>query len=254
MYDIEVSPQFISRATEQVQSETTEWQNRPLESVYPVVYVDSMACGYQCALATTLGLIIKTGVYIVLGISCAGQQEVLGLWIEENEGAKFWLKVFNDLKARSLEDIVVLCSDGLKGLPQAVETVYPKADVQLCVVHQIRNATKFVSYQDRRKFCADTRPIYTSPTVDTAELALIELEEKWGKKYPTSIASWKENWTLFNAFYKYPVEMRKIICTTNTIEGLNAQLRKNTSNRKVFPNNESVIKILFLNINNFTKK
>jgi len=252
MYDIEVSPQFVSRATERVQSEITEWQNRPLEAVYPVVYVDGLRVSVRSG--NNSGTIIKKCVYIVLGISCAGKQEVLGLWVEENEGAKFWLKVFNDLKARHVEDIIVLCGDGLKGLPQAVESVYPKTDVQLCVVHQIRNATKFVSYQDRRKFCADMRPIYTSPTIDAAEFALLELEEKWGPKYPMSIASWKANWTLFTAFYKYPVELRKTIYTTNAIEGLNAQLRKNTSNRKVFPNDESVIKILFLNIENFTKK
>lgn len=252
MYGIEVSPQFVSRATERMQSEITEWQNRPLESVYPVVYVDGLRVSVRSG--NNSGSIIKKCVYIVLGISCAGKQEVLGLWVEENEGAKFWLKVFNDLKARHVEDIIVLCGDGLKGLPQAVESVYPRTDVQLCVVHQIRNATKFVSYQDRKKFCADMRPIYTSPTIDAAELALLELEEKWGKKYPMSIASWKANWTLFTAFYRYPVEMRKTIYTTNAIEGLNAQLRKNTSNRKVFPNDESVIKILFLNIENFTKK
>jgi transposase-like protein len=252
MYDIEVSPQFISRATERMQSEITEWQNRPLDAVYPVVYVDGLRVSVRSG--NNSGSIIKKCVYIVLGISCAGKQEVLGLWIEETEGAKFWLKVFNDLKARKVEDIILLCGDGLKGLPEAVESVYPKTDVQLCVVHQIRNATKFVPYQDRKKFCADMRPIYTSPTIDAAELALLELEEKWGKKYPMSVASWKANWVLLTAFYKYPVEMRKTIYTTNAIEGLNAQLRKNTSNRKEFPNDEAVIKILFLNIENFTKK
>jgi len=252
MYDIEVSAQFISRATERLMADIIEWQQRPLESVYPVVYVDGLRVSVRTG--NNSGAVIKKCVYIVLGISCSGQQDVLGLWIEENEGAKFWLKVFNDLKARKVEDIVILCGDGLKGLPQAVEAVYPKTDVQLCVVHQIRNATKYVSYKDRRAFCADMRPIYTSPTVDGAELALLELEEKWGKQYPSSITSWKANWNLFTAFYKYPVEMRKIIYTTNAIEGLNAQLRKNTSNRKVFPNDESVFKILYLNIQNFTKK
>jgi transposase-like protein len=252
MYEVEISPQFVSRATERLQADITEWQTRPLESVYPVVYVDGLRVSVRSG--NNSGAVIKKCIYIVLGISCSGKQDVLGLWVEETEGAKFWLGVFNDLKARNVEDIIVLCGDGLKGLPQAVEAVYPKTDVQLCVVHQIRNATKFVSYQDRRKFCADMRPIYTSPTIDAAELALLELEEKWGQKYPMSIASWKNNWTLFTAFYKYPVEMRKVIYTTNAIEGLNAQLRKNTSNRKAFPNDESIIKILFLNIVNFTKK
>ena len=252
MYEIEVSPQFISRATERMQSEITEWQNRPLESIYPVVYVDGLRISVRSG--NNSGSVIKKCVYIVLGVSCSGKQEVLGLWIEENEGAKFWLKVLNDLKARKLEDIILLCGDGLKGLPEAVEAVYPQTDVQLCVVHQIRNATKFVPYQDRKKFCADMKPLYTSPSLEAAELALLQFEEKWGKKYPMSVTSWKTNWVLLTAFYKYPVEMRKTIYTTNTIEGLNAQLRKNTSNRKVFPNDESVIKILFLNIANFTKK
>jgi transposase-like protein len=252
MYSVEISPQFVSRATERLQAEITEWQTRPLEAVYPVVYVDGLRVSVRSG--NNSGAVIKKCIYIVLGICCAGKQDVLGLWVEETEGAKFWLGVFNDLKARNVEDIIVLCGDGLKGLPQAVEAVYPKTDVQLCVVHQIRNATKFVPYQDRKRFCADMKPIYTSPTIDAAELALLELEEKWGQKYPMSIASWKNSWTLFTAFYKYPVEMRKIIYTTNAIEGLNAQLRKNTSNRKAFPNDDSIIKILYLNIANFTKK
>jgi transposase-like protein len=252
MYDIEISPQFVSRATERIQGEITEWQSRPLESVYPVVYVDGLRIAVRSG--NNSGSIIKKCVYIVLGIPCSGKQEVLGLWIEENEGAKFWLKVFNDLKARKLEDIILLCGDGLKGLPEAVECVYPKADVQLCVVHQIRNVTKFVSYQDRKKFCADMKPLYGSPTIEAAECSLLEFEQIWGKRYPMAIASWKANWTLLTALYRYPIELRKIIYTTNAIEGLNAQLRKNTSNRKVFPNDDAVIKILFLNIQNFTEK
>jgi len=179
MYGIEVSAQFISRATERVQSDIVEWQNRPLETVYPVVYVDGLRVSVRSG--NNSGVVVKKCVYIVLGISCSGKQEVLGLWVEENEGAKFWLKVFNDLKARKLEDILILCGDGLKGLPEAVEAVYPKADVQLCVVHQIRNATKFVPYQDRRKFCADMKPIYASPSIDAAELALLEFETQWSK-------------------------------------------------------------------------
>jgi transposase-like protein len=191
MYEIEVSPQFISRATERMQSEITEWQNRPLEAVCPVVYVDGLRVSVRSG--NNSGSIIKKCVYIVLGISCAGKQEVLGLWIEETDGAKFWLKVFNDLKARKVEDIILVCGDGLKGLLEAVERVYAKTNVQLCVVPQIRNATKFVPYQDRKKFCADMRSIYTSPTIDAAELAPLELEETWGKRYPMSVASWKAN-------------------------------------------------------------
>ena len=252
MYGIEVSAQFISRATDRMQAEVIEWQNRPLDPVYPVVYVDGLHVSVRSG--NNAGSVVKKCVYVVLGVSCSGRQEVLGLWIEESEGARFWLKVFNDLKARAVQDIFILCGDGLKGLPDAVESVFPKTDVQLCVVHQIRNATRFVSYKDRKEFCADMRPIYTAPTLDGAELALLEFEEKWGRRYPMSIASWKNNWVRLTTFFKYPVELRKIVYTTNTIESLNAQMRKNTSNRKVFPNDDAVIKILFLNVRNFTNR
>ena len=252
MYGIEVSPQFISRATERLQEEITDWQNRPLERVYPVVYVDGLVVTVRSG--NNAGAVTKKCVHIVLGVACSGRQDVLGLWIEESEGARFWLKVFNDLKARGVEDILILCGDGLKGLPEAVESVFPLTDIQLCVVHQIRNATKFVSFKDRKAFCADMRPIYTAPTVEAAESALRQLDEKWGKRYPMSVASWQRNWDRLMTFLKYPVELRRMIYTTNAIESLNAQLRKNTSNRKVFPNDEAVIKILFLNVRNFSNR
>jgi putative transposase len=252
MYGIEVSAQFISRATERMQTEVVEWQSRPLDPVYPVVYVDGLHVSVRSG--NNAGSVVKKCVYVVLGVSCSGRQEVLGLWIEESEGARFWLKVFNDLKARGVQDILILCGDGLKGLPDAVESVFPKTDIQLCVVHQIRNATRFVSFKDRKAFCDDMRPIYTAPTIDAAELAFLEFEKKWGARYPMSIVSWKNNWTRLTTFFKYPVELRKIVYTTNAIESLNAQMRKNTSNRKVFPNDEAVIKILFLNVRNFTSK
>jgi putative transposase len=252
MYNIEVSAQFISRATERMQQEVSEWQNRPLHRIYPVVYVDGLHVSVRAG--NNAGAVTKKCVYIVLGVSCSGRQEVLGLWIEESEGARFWLKVFNDLKARGVQDILILCGDGLKGLPDAVESVFPRTDIQLCVVHQIRNATKFVSFKNRKAFCAGMRPIYTAPTVEAAELALAEFEKTWGTRYPMSIASWKNNWTRLTTFFKYPVELRKMVYTTNAIESLNAQMRKNTSNRKVFPNDDAVIKILFLNVRNFTNK
>jgi transposase-like protein len=252
MYSIEVSPQFISRATERLQTEIVEWQNRNLEKVYPVVYVDGLHVSVRAG--NNAGAVIRKCVYVVLGVSCSGHQEVMGLWIEETEGARFWLKVFNDLKARGVSDILLLCGDGLKGLPEAVEAVYPATDVQLCVVHQIRNATKFVSYKDRKAFCADMRRIYTAPTIEAAELALDDLERKWGDRYPMSIASWRNNWERLTTFLRYPVEVRRTVYTTNAIESLNAQMRKNTSNRKVFPNDDAVIKILFLNVRNFSNR
>ncbi len=252
MYGIEVSPQFISRATEAVQTEIAEWQNRQLEPVYPVVYVDGLHVSVRSG--NNAGSVTKKCVHIVLGVSTAGIQEVLGLWIEESEGARFWLKVMNDLKARGVGDIILLCGDGLKGLPEAVEAVYPKTDVQLCVVHQVRNVTRFVSYKDRKALCADMKPIYAAPTIDAAELALEAFEQKWGARYPMSIASWRNNWTRLTTFLRYPVELRRVIYTTNAIESLNAQLRKNISNRKVLPNDEAVIKLLFLNLRNFSNR
>jgi transposase-like protein len=247
MYGIEVSPQFISRATDQVQQQITEWQSRPLDAVYPVVFVD----GLRVAVRADKGVINKC-VYTVLGVSIAGRQDVLGLWVEETEGARFWLKVFNDLKARGASDILVLCGDGLTGLPEAVEAVFPATDVQLCVVHQVRNATKFVSYKDRRDFCADMRRIYTAPTVDAAALALDQLDDKWGRKYPMSIRSWRTHWDRLTRFFAYPVDLRRLVYTTNAIESLHAQMRKNIANRKVFPHDDAVVKLLFLNIRNFS--
>ena len=249
IYGMEISPQFVSRATEQVQQQIVDWQNRPLERVYPIVFVD----GLRVAVRTDKGVLNKC-VYVVLGVNIAGRQEVLGLWIEETEGARFWLKVLNDLKARSVRDILILCGDGLTGLPEAAVSVFPQVDVQLCVVHHIRNCTRFVSYKDRKAFCAAMRPIYTAPTVESAEVAFDHFQQDWGARYPMAVVSWRRHWDHLTAFFKYPVELRRIIYTTNAIEGLNSQMRKNTSNRKVFPTDDSVIKILFLNIRNFSNR
>jgi putative transposase len=249
IYGMEISPQFVSRATEQIQQQIVDWQNRPLERVYPIVFVD----GLRVAVRTDKGVLNKC-VYTVLGVNVSGRQEVLGLWIEETEGARFWLKVLNDLKARGVRDILILCGDGLTGLPDAAVSVFPSVDVQLCVVHHIRNCTKFVSYKDRKAFCAAMRPIYTAPTIEAAELAFADFESAWGSRYPMAVVSWRRHWTQLTAFFKYPVELRRIIYTTNAIEGLHSQMRKNISNRKVFPNDDAVVKILFLNIRNFSNR
>jgi len=249
MYDVEISPQFVSRATEELQQQITEWQSRPLERVYPIIFVD----GLRVAVRTDKG-VFKKCVYTVLGVSLSGKQEVLGLWIEETEGARFWLKVFNDLKARSVQDVLIVCGDGLTGLRNAVESVFPQADVQLCVVHHIRNVTKFVSYKDRKLLCAGMRPIYTAPTIEAAELALDRFAQGWGARYPASVASWRNHWNELTTFFRYPVELRRIIYSTNAIESLHSQMRKNIANRKVFPNDEAVIKILFLNLRNFVNR
>jgi putative transposase len=249
IYGIDVSPEFVSRATSHLQQQITEWQNRPLERLYPVVFVDAL----RVPVRTDKG-VVKKCVYTVLGVSCAGRQEVLGLWVAETEGARFWLKVLNDLKARGVDDVLILCGDGLTGLPEAVVSVYPATDVQLCVVHQVRNATKFVSYKDRKAFCASMRTIYTAPTIEAAEHALEQFDQGWGKRYPMSVASWRAHWEHLTVFYKYPVELRRIIYTTNAIESLHSQMRKNIANRKVFPHDEAVVKILFLNIRNFSNR
>jgi len=252
MYGIDASPQFVSRCVERIQEQVTDWQNRPLEALYPVIYVDGLFVSVRSG--ENKGPVVKKCIYVVLGISVTGKQDVLGLWIQETEGARFWLKVFNDLLARGLKDVLILCGDGLNGLPEAATSVFPQVDVQLCVVHQIRNATRFVSFKDRKPFCADMKPIYHSPTIEAAELACSRFQEKWGKQYPASVDSWRRNWDKFTAFYKYPPELRRIVYTTNSIESLNAQLRKNTANRKVFPTDSSVITLLYLNIRNLTAK
>ena len=249
IYGTEISPQFVSRATEQVQQQITDWQSRPLERVYPIVFVD----GLRVAVRSDKGVVNKC-VYKVLGVAVSGRQEVLGLWIEETEGARFWLKVLNDLKARGVRDILILCGDGLAGLPEAATSVYPFVDVQLCVVHHIRNCTRFVSYKDRKSFCAAMRPIYTAPTLEAAQLALDHFDAMWSPRYPMAAVSWRKNWDRLTAFFKYPVELRRIVYTTNAIESLHSQMRKNISSRKVFPNDDSVIKILFLNIRNFSNR
>jgi transposase-like protein len=249
MYGVEISPQFVSRATEELQQQIAEWQSRPLERVYPIIFVD----GLRVAVRTDKG-VLKKCVYTVLGVSLSGKQEVLGLWIEETEGARFWLRVFNDLKARGLQDALIICGDGLTGLRNAVESVFPQADVQLCVVHHIRNVTKFVSYKDRKLLCAAMRPIYTAPTIEAAELALDRFAQSWETRYPASVAAWRNHWNELTTFFKYPVELRRMIYTTNAIESLHSQMRKNIANRKVFPNDEALIKILFLNLRNFANR
>lgn len=251
MYQIDISPTFISRATDTVQREIIDWQNRPLEKLYVILYVDGIRFSVR---SSDNGPIRKKVFYTVLGVNASGRQDVLGLWIADSEGASFWLKVLNEIKARGVEDILIACVDGLVGLPDVFETVFPNTDVQLCIVHQIRNATKFVAYKDRKQFCADMKPIYHASSEAAAKAALDDLEAKWGAKYPMSVKSWRDNWERLITFIQYPVELRKIIYTTNSVERLHDLLRKNTSNRRVFPNDDALLKLLYLNIKNFSKK
>lgn len=250
IYDIELSESFVSRAVSSIQSEVDDWQNRPLEPLYAVLYID----GVRFNVRSENGKIVKKCFYTLLGIPPHGTQEVLGLWIADTESASFWLSVLTELKNRGVKDVLIACVDGLTGMPEAIESAFPQADIQLCIVHQIRNCTKFVSHKDRRALCADMKLIYQAPSEKAALAALDNLEEKWGKPYPMVIKSWKAKWDLLVNFLKYPLEVRKITYTTNAIEALHALFRKNTKNRKVFPNDDALFRLLYLNIVNLTKK
>jgi transposase-like protein len=245
-YGIDVSEQFISNVTQRVKGEVESWQSRPLERVYPIVYIDGIHVNVRGA----SGTISKHCVHIAMGVRKNGTIEVLGLWIEEHEGASHWLSIFNEFKSRGVEDILIICSDGLKGVPEAIAATFPKTDLQLCIVHQIRNSTKFIPFKDRKAFCADAKNIYNAPTARAAELALEQLKNSWYSKYPASVDSWINNWDKLITFFKYPVEIRKSIYTTNNIECLNSVLRQHIRNKKVFPSVDAARKMLFLVISN----
>ena len=221
LYGIEVSDSTISRITDKVLPIIKEWQERPLEEVYAIVYLDAIHFNVRSE-----GRIVKKAVYIALGIDMDGKRDVLGMYIGENESSKFWLTILNGLKNRGIEDILIACIDGLSGFPQAITAVYPETEIQHCVIHQIRNSTKFVSYKDLKNLMADLKRVYTAPDEDTALLELAEFSEKWDDKYPIISKSWNENWATLSTYFKYPNEIRKIIYTTNPVEGFNLQLRK----------------------------
>jgi putative transposase len=249
IYSIEVSPDLISRVTNAVLDEVHEWQSRPLEKSYAIVYLDALRVkgredGKSC---------LKS-VYMALGVSFEGQKEVLGLWIAESEGAKFWMGVLNELKNRGVGDMLIACMDGLTGFPEAVRAVYPDTRVQLCIVHMVRNSTKFVSYKDLKKVCADLKTIYSAPTEESGRAALEEFRKTWDGKYPMIYQSWDRRWDDLSEFFKYPNEIRRAIYTTNAIESLNYQLRKVTKNRSTFSTDDAIFKILYLAIRNASKK
>jgi transposase-like protein len=249
IYNVEVSPELISRVTEAVMEEVKEWQNRQLEKSYAIVYLDALRVktkqdGKSCT----------KSVYVALGVNFEGKKEVLGLWIAENEGAKFWMSVLNELKNRGVQDILIACMDGLSGFPDAVRAVYPATRVQLCIVHMVRNSTKFVSYKDLKKVCADLKAVYSAATEEAGRDALEEFGKTWNTKYPMIYQSWDIHWDDLSEFFKYPPEIRKAIYTTNAIESLNYQLRKVTKNRSTFPNDDAIFKILYLAIRNASEK
>jgi transposase-like protein len=249
IYSIDVSPDLISRVTHAVLDEVREWQNRPLEKSYAIVYLDALRVrgredGKSC----------MKSVYTALGVNFEGKKEVLGLWISENEGAKFWMGVLTELKNRGVQDILIACMDGLSGFPEAVRAVYPNTRIQLCIVHMIRNSTRFVSYKDLKKVCADLKTIYSASSEASARDALEEFGKMWDAKYPMIYKSWDHHWENLSEFFKYPLEIRKAIYTTNAVESLNYQLRKVTKNRSTFCTDDAILKILYLAIRNASKK
>ncbi len=249
IYGIEVSADFVSNVTDSVLEAVKEWQNRPLDSVYPIVYLDALSVKVKDE-----GHIINKSVYLAIGINMDGLKEVLGMWIEKTEGAKFWLKVITELNNRGVEDIFIACVDGLKGFPDAINSVFPDTQIQLCIVHMVRNSLKYVSWKDRRALAKDLKEIYRAATVELAEDALSNFSKKWDKKYPMITKSWKNNWAGIIPFFAYDKDIRKAIYTTNAIESLNMTLRKVIKNRASFPNDEAVEKLLYLALQNISKK
>lgn len=245
LYGTDVSHELISKATEYVIDEFRAWQKRPLDACYPVVYIDAIFVGVRDGTQVK-----KRAFYVVLGMGLDGRRDVLGLWVAETEGAKFWLEVFTDLKNRGVNDVLFLCADGLTGIDRAIEVAFPKAVHQTCIVHLIRASMRFVSYADRGALAASLKPLYTAENESAARDALGELETKWGRKYPAAVRTWKQRWELFIPFLAYPVPIRRILYTTNCIESLNSQLRKVIRNRGPFPNDDAVFKLFFLAIRN----
>ena len=249
IYGVEISPSFISTVTDVIIPEVKAWQNRPLEPLYPVVFLDAIRIKSRSA-----GAVQNMAVYLALGINVDGLKEVLGMWIAKTEGAKFWLSVLTDLKNRGLQDIFIVTVDGLKGFPDAIETVYPQTQVQLCIVHMIRNSLKYVSWKQRKEMATDLKTIYRADTVELAEENLDLFAKKWDPTHPTVSKSWYNNWERLIPFFAYPKEIRKVIYTTNAIESMNMSLRKVTKNRGSFPTDDAVFKLLYLALMNITKK
>lgn len=241
LYGLEVSPTLISNVTAKLLPLIKEWQNRPLQSVYSVVFMDAIHFKVKQD-----GQIISKAAYMVIGIDLEGYKDVLGIWIGENESAKFWLHVLTDLKNRGVQDILIICVDNLKGFSEAIAASYPQTEVQKCIIHQIRNSIKYVSYKDLKKITTALRPIYKAPTEEAALLELDQFEETWGKQYPLIVRSWRSNWDELATFFKYSPELRKLIYTTNMIESYHRQLRKVTKGKSIFPTDESLLKMLYL--------
>jgi putative transposase len=249
IYGIEVSPSLISTVTDAVLDEVRAWQARPLDAVYPILYLDALHVK-----AKSQGRVVNKAIYLAFGVNLYGLKEVLGMWVSENEGAKFWMQIVTELKSRGISDIFIACVDGLKGLPEAIEAVYPQTQVQLCIVHLVRNSLSFVSHKDRKAVADDLKSVYQAPSVEEAERQLAQFEETWAGAYPVIARSWQQHWARVVPMFGYPAEIRRAVYTTNTIESLNMTLRKVSKNRSLFPSDEAVFKLLFLALRNISKR
>ena len=249
IYGVNVSDTTVSRITDKILPVAKEWQQRPLEAVYAVVFLDAIHYHVRSE-----GHIVKKAVYIAIGIDLDGHKDVLGMWVGENESAKYWATVLNSLRNRGIEDIFIACTDNLCGFSTAIEAVFPKTEIQNCIIHQIRNSSKYVSYKDLKALMADLKAVYAAVDEDAALMALDTFSEHWDKKYPTISQSWRANWANLSTYFKFPQELRRLIYTTNAIEGFNRQLRKVTKAKSVFPTDESLFKMLYLAMMDITKK
>jgi len=249
LYGVEVSPTMVSNVTEAVMDEVKAWQSRALDPIYPIVYMDAIVVKIK-----DNKQVINKAIYLVLGVNMEGKKELLGMWVSQNEGAKFWMSVLTEIKNRGVEDIFITCVDGLTGFPDAIEAVFPMTTVQLCIVHMIRNSLRYVSYKDRKGVVNDLKTIYQAMTLEEAELALQSFSEKWDGQYPSISKTWFDRWVNVIPFFAYPAEIRKVIYTTNAIESLNMTLRKVTKNKRFFPSDEAAFKQLYLSLQQIMKK
>ncbi|HBM0098446.1 TPA: IS256 family transposase, partial [Salmonella enterica subsp. enterica serovar Blitta] len=249
MYDADVSPTLISKVTDAVKEQVTEWQNRQLDALYPIVYMDCIVVKVR-----QNGSVINKAVFLALGINTEGQKELLGMWLAENEGAKFWLSVLTELKNRGLQDILIACVDGLKGFPDAINSVFPQTHIQLCIIHMVRNSLKYVSWKDYKAVTSGLKTVYQAPTEEAALMALDAFAKVWDDKYPQISKSWRAHWENLNTLFSYPPDIRKAIYTTNAIESLNSVIRAAIKKRKVFPTDDSVRKVIYLAIKDASKK
>jgi putative transposase len=249
MYGADVSKELISHITNSVHEDVSAWRNRPLEELYPIVFFDAIRVKIRDS-----GRVVNKAVYLALGIDIDGQKELLGMWIAHNEGAKFWLSILTELKNRGMKDMLIACIDGLKGFPEAIESVYPDSNIQLCIVHMVRNSVRFVSWKDRKKITADLKNIYRAATEEEAKGQLDRFAAKWDGQYPMISKSWYDNWENLKTFFAFPDYIRKVIYTTNAVESVNMSLRKVTKTRASFPNDKAVYKIFYLALQNISKK